>query len=359
MKSVDQKRFRPVLIVNERGPLTHIVEECGIEIAIVPFVVAKPAEMLRPKNIAGNIRASFEISRVMRERHVEIIQCTDIFAIVLLLPTLLKMRLPLIYNVIVFYSVFRSCLLNILAFLYVDHIVTNSFAVKKDLLRKTIGIASKTTVAYNGVDMSRFYPRNVSEKTTTRRSLGLPFEKKVIGFIGRYEVWKGHLTFVEAAYQLLRSRDDLCFLMIGGPITSRVAPQVSRYQEEVLRKVRQMGLNGKLIVWDHRNDIAEIMAALDVFVCPSDYEPFGLVVLEAWESGLPLVVTRTVGAIEVLKGKLGIIVAEPRNTTSFVDGIERALSIPLSDISGKRVYGEHGWQSYARQFEALYEKVGA
>ncbi|MBI3364622.1 MAG: glycosyltransferase family 4 protein, partial [Ignavibacteriae bacterium] len=184
-------------------------------------------------------------------------------------------------------------------------------------------------------------------------------EKKVIGFIGRYEVWKGHLTFVEAAYQLLRSRDDLCFLMIGGPITSRVAPQVSRYQEEVLRKVRQMGLNGKLIVWDHRNDIAEIMAALDVFVCPSDYEPFGLVVLEAWESGLPLVVTRTVGAIEVLKGKLGIIVAEPRNTTSFVDGIERALSIPLSDISGKRVYGEHGWQSYARQFEALYEKVGA
>ena len=46
MKSIDQNRFRPLLIVNERGPLTEIVEKSGIEIALVPFIVATPVEML-------------------------------------------------------------------------------------------------------------------------------------------------------------------------------------------------------------------------------------------------------------------------------------------------------------------------
>ncbi len=359
MKSIDQNRFRPLLIVNERGPLTEIVEKSGIEIALVPFIVATPVEMLKPRNIVGNMRASLRIARVVEERRIEIIHCTDILTLFLLFRTLVKRRLPVIYNLFVFYSIPRSWLLNILTFLCVDWIVTNSMAVKKDFLRKTVGAGSRTTVIHCGVDSTRFYPRGDKERMGVRQSLGLPCDKKVIGFIGRYEVWKGHLTFIEAAYRLLSLHDDLYFIMVGGPITSRIAPQVSRYKEKVTKTIQRLGLNGKLITWDHRDDIPAIMAALDVFVCPSDSEPFGLVALEAWESGAPVVASGTVGAVEVLRETPGVFVAEAGNSASFVGEIEKALKLPPAEIAMKRTYGKHGWQTYARQFEAVYEKAAA
>lgn len=359
MKSIDQKRFRPILIVNRQGPLTEKAGKSGIEIIIVPFVVAKPVEMLTLKNITLNIRASLEISRIIQQRQVDVIHCTDIFSIFLLLPALARKRMPVIFNMIVFYSLFRSWLLNFFSFLCIDHIVTNSSAVRNDLLRKTIGMRSKTTVAHCGVDTTQFYRRNADTKASIRKSLGIPTDKKVIGFIGRYEVWKGHRTYLQAVRQLSTEKNDLCFLLIGGPITGTVAPQVTRYYADILQMIRQAQLTDNLFVWDHRDDIPEIMAALDVFVCSSDYEPFGLVVLEAWETGLPVVVTRTVGAVEVVKDTQGVFIAEPCNPVSFIKGIEQALQLHPSEINSKRVYGKCSWENYSRKFEALYEKAAA
>ena len=359
-KNLDRTKIRPVLLFNKRGPFVDKAESDGIETVVIPFIVASPLTLLRPDNIFKNIRASFDIIKLLRNMQVDIIQCSDLFSLFILLPSLIRLRLQVVYNVIVFYSAIRYWVFNIFAFFFVDRIVANSEIVKKDLLSKTVGLGEITSVAYNGVDMSLFFPRTAEERNKIIAKVSLSSDKKIIGLIGRYELWKGHLTFIDTAKQLLRSRNDICFLIVGGAITSDVASAVELYRQEVVNYINELSLQQSIILLDHRNDIPEIMALLDVLVCPSDYEPYGLVLLEAYESGVPVVASSSVGALEVLRGKQGVFVAEPKNPDSFVREINNALRFDrtiLTSRDSKKSSDQLSWQTYAQSFEDLYEKI--
>jgi glycosyltransferase involved in cell wall biosynthesis len=359
-KNLDRSKFRPILLFCKRGPFTDKADADKIETFIVPFIVTNPVGILKPGNIIKNFRTSFEIMKLLRNQQVDVVQCSDVFSLLLLLPSLIRFRLPVVYSVIVFYGTLRYWLFNLLAILFIDRIVANSEAVKNDLLNNTVGLRAISSVAYNGVDSTLFYPRSNEEKTKIISKLRLPVDKKIIGLVGRYEVWKGHLTFINVVQRLLQVRDDICFLIVGGAITSEVAPMVARYRNEVISRINELKLQSSIIMWDHRDDIPEIMASLDICVCPSDYEPYGLVVLEAYESGVPVVASRTVGALDVLRGKPGIFIAEPKEPESFVREINKALDFDRAILNSRHNQNTServSWKKYANTFEELYEKV--
>ena len=359
-KNLNRSKYHPLMLFNKDGPFVEKVKTAGIETVIIPFAVAKPISLLKPQNIIRNWKASLKILNLIRDRRIDIVQCSDVYALLLLIPSLLRSRFRVIYNVIIFYSLLRYWFFNILALLFINRIVVNSTAVKNDLVNKTIGLPQIASVAHNGVDTSLFYPRSVGEITKIISKLGIPTDKKIIGLIGRYEVWKGHLTFLDAAKRLLQNRNDLYFLIVGGAITSEVAPAVSRYKQKVIRRIDELMLQPSIMCCDHRDDIPEIMAALDVCVCPSDYEPYGLVLLEAYVSGVPVVASSTVGALEVLPEKQGVFVAEPMNPDSFVREINNALCFDrtiLTNQGGIKSSDQFSWQTYTQTFEDLYEKV--
>ncbi|MBI5020641.1 MAG: glycosyltransferase family 4 protein [Ignavibacteriales bacterium] len=359
-KNIDRSRFDPILLFNKNGPFVDKAKENGIESVIIPFVVTHPLALLKPGNIIENIKASGKITRLLKQREVDVVQCSDVFSLLLLIPALIRFRLPVVYSVIVFYSTVRCWFFNILALLFVDRIVANSDSVKNHLLNKTVGLDEISEVAYNGVDTSLFFIRSREEKNKIRTKLTLPLQKKIIGLVGRYEVWKGHLTFLDAAKRLLQKRDDLVFMIVGGAITSEVAPEVERFKSRVLRRIDDLNLRSFFVLYDHRDDIPEIMAALDVCVCPSDYEPYGLVVLEAYESGIPVVASRTVGALEVLRDNRGVFIAEPMDPDSFAYAISMALDFNESvfaSAAGQTFSEKVNWKTYAQSFEDLYEKV--
>jgi glycosyltransferase involved in cell wall biosynthesis len=361
VKNLDRSRFRPIMLFNKRGPFVNKAYAEGIEVFILPFCVTKAISLLKPGNIIKNIQASLEIKKLIQDQKVDVIQCGDVFSLLLLLPSLIRLRLPVVYSVIVFYSLIRYLFFNLLALLFIDRIVTASEAVKNDLLNKTVGLKKVVSVAYNGVDTSLFFPRNEEEKASIIEKLGLPSSRKIIGLVSRYEVWKGHLTFLDAAKRLLQKRNDLIFLIVGGAITSEVAPEVASYREKVIHRINELELESSIILYDHRDDIPEIMAVLDVCACPSDYEPYGLVALEAYESGVPIVASRTVGALEVLREKQGIFIAEPKDPDSFVCEIMKALDFDKTILdSGQdhKMSSRVSWKTYAQSFEDLYEKVG-
>ena len=350
----------------KRGPFVEKVEASGIETVILPYEIVEKKKLMMPGSIRRNITASLAIKRWIQTQRVDAVQCSDVFSLLLLLPALVWTRVPVVYSVIVFYGKWRSRVFNLFALFFVDRIVTNSQAVKDDLEKKTIGLGRKMTVAYNGVDPSLFFPRSLDERQNIRRRLGLPIDKRIVGFVGRFEVWKGHLTFLGAAERLLALRNDVMFLMVGGAITQEVAPQVGRYRERVVRYIGAHDFGKCLLVWDERDDIPEIMSAIDVLVCSSDYEPFGLVALEGHACGIPVVAGRTVGAMEVLKDKAGVFVAEPCDPDSFARSIAGALDYArnapgnASDVPNPgAVSGEmrQSWPLYARAFERLYESV--
>jgi glycosyltransferase involved in cell wall biosynthesis len=356
IRYLDRDKYHPIVLFNDEGPLVEHLRWLNVEILIVPFSTVMLKQLISPKIFWHNFKASFLLRSKLKDKKIDLIQSADVLSLLLLLPTILFRRIPIIYSVIFFYESSRAVLFNLLAFIKVKKIITLSKIVGDDLLRKTVGLKDKLHCIYWGVDTSLFYRRSPEEKTRLRHKLGLPDDKKLIGFIGRYDTWKGHLTFLEAARNLNQNHSDLCFLVVGGAMTEEIIPEVRQYHRQVSDAVSLFNSPDTLIVWDHREDVPEIMACLDVFVCPSDYEPLGLVVFEAVACGLPVVASRTVGAVEVLEGIDSLFLAEPKNPGSFTKVIEDALIksntvMPLEELKLPT------WEAYSHRYIEIYEKI--
>ena len=221
--------------------------------------------------------------------------------------------------------------------------------------KKTIGLQGKFETIYWGVDTSRFSPIDERGRATLRGKLGLPLDKKIVGFIGRYDVWKGHLTFLEAAKIVTETRKDVVCLMVGGSPTGKFYPAVEGYKQKVDRWIAEHPMGDRLIVWGHRDDVPEIMNCLDVFVCSSDYEPFGLIVLEALAAGRPVVSSETVGALEVIGEQPGVYIAESKNSTSFRRMITQAL-VPGKMVDATSFLSRYSWRAYSENYQILYNE---
>jgi glycosyltransferase involved in cell wall biosynthesis len=346
--------------VNSDGPLVQKVKSLGIEVYAIPFTVVMLRQILNPRVFSNNLRASRSLTKLLHEQHVDIIQCSDVLALWLLLPALLVRAKPVVYSVTFFHERLRAWMLNLIALPFVSKLVFNSKSVRDDLLRQTNGLRKRSIVAYNGVETGQFYPRTGDEKAALRKKFSHPSDKIIIGFIGRYELWKGHETFLDAALQLRAKRDDLLFLIVGGAMTENIIPEISRYRQTVLQKAAAFAQRADLIIMDNRNDIPEIMACLDVFVCPSDREPYGLVVLEAYASGIPVVASNTVGSLEIFSSDERIFIAEPNNAGSFAQKIEEAIQFNEHRIFMPQVpspLARYTWKAYAEEFEKVYESL--
>ena len=131
-----------------------------------------------------------------------------------------------------------------------------------------------------GLDFTAFGVRHNAAEV--RRSLGLPADAVVIGHVGNYVWHKNHDFLVEIAAEVLR-REPLAWLLLvghhllGSPIEARL---------------HALGLADRVVIAGARDDVPRLMTtAMDVFLFPSHYEGFGLVLLEAQAAGVPRVLT--------------------------------------------------------------------
>jgi glycosyltransferase involved in cell wall biosynthesis len=361
IRHLDRSKYYPTVIVNGDGPLTGHLAALNVEVINVPFKTTMLKDLIHPSVFKQNLKASFILKQILRDKKIGIIQCADVLSLLLLLPSLLTKRIPVVYSVIFFYEQIRAVLFNFIALCCVKKIVTLSRMVSDDLKRKTIGLEKKMKCIYWGVDITKYYPRSLEEKVLIRKKYNLPLDKNIVGFIGRYDLWKGHHTFLDAAVDLMHQRNDLIFLIAGGAPTGDLIPAVAEYHKSVKDKIAALNNSEKFILLDHTDDIPEIMSALDVFVCPSDSEPFGLVVLEAVACGIPAVVSETVGAVEILNEAKGVCLALHKNPKSFSQAVQLALqySSLKTDFAAENrpILSQFSWQEYSKQYQDLYDSL--
>lgn len=355
IKHLDKSRFEPVVLFNERGPLVDRIEELGVRTVILPFRTVMLRQMIIPANFWFNVKAAMILRKFVSEERIQLVQCSDVLALLLLVPSSLRARIRVVYSVIFFYEWTRMVLFNLLAIFMVDRIVSLSKVIKDDMVSKTLGLRRRMELIYWGVDLSRFVRLSEQERNALRNRIGLPTDKKIVGLVARYDVWKGHLTFLEAGRIATRTRKDLIFLIIGGATTDAVIPAVARYLEKVKEAAASFREDGIVTIWGHRDDIAAITACLDVCVCPSDREPFGMVVPEALACGIPVVASRTVGALEVVDGEKGVYVAKSGDANDFAEKIGLALAGGRDFVFSPR--DTVHWQHCAHRYEALYYKA--
>jgi len=172
---------------------------------------------------------------------------------------------------------------------FADTVVAVSAAVAAQL------DPANVVVVYDQVDPDEFRPGRAG---SFRARIGLADDAVVVGALGRVDVWKGLEVLLDAVPTMQRERPGLQVVVAGPPVAGKEA-YATRLAERarVMPGVRWLG---------QRDDAAELVADMDVLVVPStEPEPFGLTLIEALASGVPVVATAAGGPLEILGPKPG------------------------------------------------------
>lgn len=172
--------------------------------------------------------------------------------------------------------------------------VSQYIAVSRDLgswLTGHLGIpARRVTQIYNGVDTQRFHPCSVESQDVLPAGFKAQ-DSMIFGSVGRMAAVKDYPTLIRAFAQVVGQVPQSRLVLAGGGAEHSVCKQVAA----------SLGVADKIWMPGERQDIPELMRAMDVFVLPSLNEGISNTILEAMSSGLPVVATRTGGNVELIE----------------------------------------------------------
>jgi starch synthase len=255
------------------------------------------------------------------------------------------------------------------AFEGADAVIAVSDGMRRDILRSYPSLdESRVQTVYNGIDLERWKP---TVDPDTVRALGIDPDRRSVVFVGRITRQKGLPYLLRAAATL--PADVQLVLCAGAPDTPGILAEVKAGVEALQRE--RTG-----VVWIDRllpqHELAAVLTAGTVFVCPSVYEPLGIVNLEAMACGLPVVGTATGGIPEVVaEGVTGRLVpidqatdgtGTPLDPDRFVADLARTLTEVLSDPDLAADMGRAGrvraedmfsWSQIATRTREIYSSL--
>ncbi len=208
----------------------------------------------------------------------------------------------------------------------------------------------------NGVD-SDFFASGDGERF--RRHYGIPAGRRIILCVSRIDYQKNQLALVKALPDILQHQPDAQLVLVG-PVT------IEAYRRKLLQRIERLGLQGRvsLIPGLTADDplLRGAYHAAEVFCLPSLHEPFGIVVLEAWAAGLPVVAARVGGIPSFTRDGEDVLHADPEQPASLARQLLAVMDNPalagrLAGNSQCRARQEYDWRVISRQLSSLYGEL--
>jgi starch synthase len=262
------------------------------------------------------------------------------------------------------------------AYATADGVIAVSNAMRNDILKhyKNEVDPDKVYTVLNGIDIDKFQPATAqksNENVKIAEGYGVDINKPTAIFVGRITRQKG-LPHLLNALKLINPNIQV-ILCAGAPDTPEIAKEVADAVEE-LQKTR-----GNIISIQKMVTQRELMALLgvsDAFLCPSIYEPLGIVNLEAMAAKLPVIATATGGIVEVVvDNQTGYLVpidqiqdgtGTPTNPEKYASDFAKAIDKLFSNLDQAKQFGEAGyertkdqfsWDAIAKETIKVYEQV--
>ncbi len=229
-------------------------------------------------------------------------------------------------------------------------LIVVSQSMKREFIRHYGNAAKNIIVIPNGVDTLRFHPTNrLLYRGQIRQEHGVSRSDPLLMFAGGDWERKGVLHIMEALS--LVQRPDVK-LFICGSGDEKFYGQLAE-----LKQVRD-----RIIFVPHSSNLWEYYAASDIFVLPTLYEPFGLVIVEAMASGLPVITSRVAGAADIIiDGVNGLLLSSPSDVSDLATKIELLLSnAGLRKTMGERAREtaeKFSWDQVAQKTLEVYNTV--
>jgi glycosyltransferase involved in cell wall biosynthesis len=303
-----------------------------------------------PMQRAWDVRAAWRLAKVIRAGQIQVAHAHKGRARTLaLLAGLMGARSRLVLNRGVSFRVPRARRLGYTS-RRVHAIVAVCESIKRDLVATGVP-AQKIEVIYSGTDLERFHPG--LDGQPIRRELGLAPEHFLITQIG-VRSWRGWRDVLDAMARLAPDTPHARLLFVGAP-----PPRVAELGE----CARKIGLDGRVLVLGHREDVPRILTASDVVVDAS-YAGAGLTgsIREALACERPVVATDLAGMPElVVDGETGLLVP-PRDPDALARALRRVIENPtwaqaMARAGCKRVDAHFSLRAKLDATEALYRRL--
>jgi len=213
--------------------------------------------------------------------------------------------------------------------------------------------ADRIRVIPPGVNTAVFSP--LSDRAASRWALGFPEDVPVVFALGRLDERKGFDLFLEAAGRLTKRRSfpPALFVFSAGDGSAREREERTR-----LERIVEAHSLGDVLRWLPvlpEEDLPRYYGAADVFVLPSRYEPFGIVMLEAMACETPVVATNIGGPASVIESGVNGLLVDPTDVDALAGTIERLVRSPAAvrREMGRRgrstVQADYGWEVIAQR----------
>jgi glycosyltransferase involved in cell wall biosynthesis len=242
-----------------------------------------------------------------------------------------------------------------LHWMFNDLVIAVSEATRRYHRRYNFVRGNRIVTIHNFIDYRQLPVVTPDARRRVRASLGVDESYRLIGAIGAICRKKGQLYLVRALPRVLTAEPNARLLIVGGV-------RDHRYLRRVKATARQLNVGSKIIWAGHRDDVHEILAALDLCALASLEESLPMVVVEAMAAGLLVVATAVGGLPEcVLANETGILVP-PADDCALAEAIIPLLADPdrcrqLGQAGRRRVKQCFSTDSQVTLIEAAYDRV--
>ena len=249
-----------------------------------------------------------------------------------------------------------------------DVLIAVSEETKEDVLKHFDVDENKIEVVYNGIDLKEYV---VVNETSVLEAYGIDKNKPYVLFVGRITRQKGIIHLVNAIKYI--DEETQVVLCAGAPDT----PEIAKEMEDCVKEASKTRDN---IIWIDemldKKDVIQLYSHADVFCCPSIYEPFGIINIEAMACETAVVASAVGGIKEVVvEGETGLLINlkqqtsapfEPVNPDQFsrdlAAGVNKVISNKelqnkMAKNGRKRVENYFDWTAIAKQTKAIYKTL--
>lgn len=299
------------------GAFAQHLREGGVVVEIVPLspeLLRATRERPGVSGILSSPQAIIALATAIRRTRADLVYTNTIKAHLLAAPAARISGVPCVAHLrdilqgparTLARAALQTCTVRRIA---ISHAVREAFAL------------SGTDVIFNPVNLDAY--RDLPDRKTARRELGIPEAGLLVSLIGRINRWKGHDVFVRLV-ECLRTRKDVQFAVIGAPLF-----RDADFLEELKAHVIARGLEDRLHFVPWLNDARVAYAASDIVCNCSTDEPFGRTLIEAAAAGVPTVCFASGGTRDaVIHEETGLVVPAD-DEVGFHHAIERLIDDP-------------------------------
>ncbi len=211
---------------------------------------------------------------------------------------------------------------------------------------------NRIEVIRNGVDLDRYRPSGSRE--ALRRALGLSVDRRYIATIARFHPVKDHRTLLHAFAHVCPTADDVDLLLVGdGPLRG-----------ELTLLARSLGIGERVQFLGVRDDVPDILAAVDLFALSSLSEAASITLLEAMAAGVPVVVTDVGGNPEIVRQGIDGVLTPRGDAVAMATAMRRLLedqsrAARMGQQAAERVRTLYRLSGTIDRYHRLYQAVSA